>query len=276
MTRAVHPVADLFPMLGEEELGDLAADIAERGLLQPIVLDTDGRVLDGRNRLAACERAGVEPEFTTYDGDDPDGYALAVNIARRHLTKGQQAMVAAQARSVSERPIRALAEAAKLSTGRVSQAATVLDYAPDLAAGVVAGTTPLDKAYVVARERKQAKDSDAARMDALRAGASDLADLVVEERMSLGDAIAAMKQRERDLEEQRKDYTRSLGDVLVTAYALLNPDPADAVASLWDRSKSTHVNLPMQDERFTAKGIRATGDLLHALADYVEDHGGAL
>lgn len=29
-------------------------------------------------------------EFVTYDGDDPDGYALAVNIARRHLTKGQR------------------------------------------------------------------------------------------------------------------------------------------------------------------------------------------
>ncbi len=35
--------------------------------------------------LAACEIAGVEPAFVTYADGDPDGYALAVNINRRHL-----------------------------------------------------------------------------------------------------------------------------------------------------------------------------------------------
>jgi hypothetical protein len=34
-----HPVAELFPMLGEEELAELAASIKEQGLLTPIVLD---------------------------------------------------------------------------------------------------------------------------------------------------------------------------------------------------------------------------------------------
>ncbi len=84
----VHPVADLFPMLAEDELAELAADIKQRGLLQPIVLDVEGRVLDGRNRLAACESAGIEPTFETYEGDDPDGYAFAVNVNRRHLRAG--------------------------------------------------------------------------------------------------------------------------------------------------------------------------------------------
>jgi ParB-like chromosome segregation protein Spo0J len=54
---AVHPVAALFPMLADDELDELVADIKARGLLQPIVLDAEGRVLDGRNRLAACEIA---------------------------------------------------------------------------------------------------------------------------------------------------------------------------------------------------------------------------
>ena len=62
---AVHPVAALFPMLADDEIEELAADIKARGLLQPIVLDAEGRVLDGRNRLAACEIAGVEPTFVT-------------------------------------------------------------------------------------------------------------------------------------------------------------------------------------------------------------------
>lgn len=37
--RPVHPVADLFPMLGADELAELAEDIKQRGLLHPVVLD---------------------------------------------------------------------------------------------------------------------------------------------------------------------------------------------------------------------------------------------
>lgn len=48
--------------------------------MQPIILDCDGR-----NRFAACELVPVEPEFSTYDGDDPDGYALAVNVIRKPI-----------------------------------------------------------------------------------------------------------------------------------------------------------------------------------------------
>jgi hypothetical protein len=77
---AVHPAAALFPMLADDELDELVADIKTRGLLQPIVLDAEGCVLDGRNRLAACKKAGVKPDFTTYANGDPNGYALAVNI----------------------------------------------------------------------------------------------------------------------------------------------------------------------------------------------------
>jgi hypothetical protein len=39
-----------------------------------------------RPPFEAKQLAGIEPTFTAYDGDDPAGYALAVNIARRHLS----------------------------------------------------------------------------------------------------------------------------------------------------------------------------------------------
>jgi hypothetical protein len=210
----VHPVADLFPMLPEDELQDLAADITERGLLQPIVLDKDGCILDGRNRYAGCQLAGIEPTFTTYDGDDPEGYALAVNIARRHLTKGQQAMVAARASAVSEKPLSVIANGSGLSKARVAYARTVLDYAPDLADAVLAGSVPLNNAYEQARDRKRAAESTDAQMATLRGEAPDLADQVTEERLSLPEALAALRAREAKRESERRVAISNLRSVL--------------------------------------------------------------
>lgn len=205
----VHPVADLFPMLADDELAELAEDIKQRGLLQPIVLDADGRVLDGRNRLAACHMIGMQPEFVTYDGDDAEGYALAVNIARRHLTKGQIAMVSARAlsRNYSQREI---ADQANVSQSRVRQAAVVLDHAPGLADPVVSGALTLDKAYDQARENKRKAESTEAKMLRLRADAPDLAAKVTDGDLDLDDAVAALDERQRKAAERRRDARQML------------------------------------------------------------------
>lgn len=59
-------------------------------------------IIDGRNRLAACELAKVEPRFERFAGKDIAAFIVATNINRRHLTKGQQAMATAQARRGAE------------------------------------------------------------------------------------------------------------------------------------------------------------------------------
>ena len=63
----VHPYADKFPMLPEPELAELAESIRANGLRNPIVLTPDGLILDGRNRAAACERVGVDPDTTDWE-----------------------------------------------------------------------------------------------------------------------------------------------------------------------------------------------------------------
>lgn len=209
-----HPVADLFPMLPADDLADLAADIKARGLLHAIVLDGGGRILDGRNRLAACELAGVEPSFTDYDGDDPDGYALAVNIARRHMTKGQQAMVAARAALASKGTKASAAKAAGVSAGRVAQAATVLEFAPELADPIVAGATGLDEAYRVARDRKTAADSETNQLAKLRAEDPELADKVVEGDLSLRGAFAELAERQKKKAAEQRDARALLSRVV--------------------------------------------------------------
>lgn len=95
----VHPAANLFPQLNEEELENLAADIAANGQLEKIVLvkDKNGEsvILDGRNRFMACELVGVKPKFTTITCDDPYTYVVSANIKRRNLSVGQLSLVAA-------------------------------------------------------------------------------------------------------------------------------------------------------------------------------------
>jgi len=92
----VHPVAAAFPMLADDELQALAGDIAANGLRQPIVIQ-GGVLIDGRNRLRACELAGVEPTTLELAADvDPVAFILSANLARRHMSKGQQALALAR------------------------------------------------------------------------------------------------------------------------------------------------------------------------------------
>jgi hypothetical protein len=92
----VHPLAELFPPLAPDDLAALAADIRANGLLHPIVIDANGRLIDGRMRLAACEQAGVEPTFTRLSSqDDPETLIWSANTKRRQMTKSQIAMIAA-------------------------------------------------------------------------------------------------------------------------------------------------------------------------------------
>ena len=66
-------------------------------------------LIDGRNRREACKRAGAVPATTMLDGQDPIAYVVSTNIARRNLTKSQQAMLMAMIYPEGEKGGRSLA-----------------------------------------------------------------------------------------------------------------------------------------------------------------------
>ena len=93
ITMNIHLACDLFPLMDTDSLSGLVADIQANGLVNPIVLHA-GAVVDGRNRMLACQRAQVEPRFVEwrelYDGPmSVTRWIWAVNAKRRHLTAEQ-------------------------------------------------------------------------------------------------------------------------------------------------------------------------------------------
>lgn len=180
----VHPAAELFPLMQGDEFDALVESIRTQGLREAVWLTADGALLDGRNRVRACQAAGVKPDFRQYDGDDPVAFVMALNMDRRHLSVGQQAAIAlrlvpmyereAESRQRSGKPVIDLsadlregpsarkstakaAAAAKVSTRAVEQAKRVQSQAPDLFPKVESGELALDRADRIVRDRQAAE-----------------------------------------------------------------------------------------------------------------------
>jgi len=202
-----HSAATLFPLLEGEELQDLAEDIRRNGLDQSIVLH-EGKVLDGRNRLRACEIAGVEPRFTQWEGTgDPTDWVVSTNLHRRHLTTSQRALIAVELKRIYEqsrplclpasdapgaapdsegdalsagpRPAESITEGHDLKRGRGPNAAVASGGAPvappdpariDRSADKAARRAHVSRA-TVERAQKVVSDGAAELLDAVRAGA---------------------------------------------------------------------------------------------------------
>lgn len=235
-----HPYADLFPMMTGTELEALAADIEENGLRNPIVL-YGGQILDGRNRLQACEKAGVEPDFSEFDGDDAGAMALVIslNVQRRDLNAAQRAIVAAKTwmaggdttdkgkRSVSDKntSIRTVASQFNTSTATITQARDLLTEAPDLAQQVEVRTLSLAAAYEELKKRRaeaKQKERDAERVkkysDAISSG-----EMTFEEAFQ---KVLEDEREEKEIEKSQADargnYLRKLVDVISHIETFMN------------------------------------------------------
>lgn len=96
----IHSLSSIFPKLDDVAFQALKQDIYANGLRNPIIIKNK-EVLDGQNRLRACEELGIDPVFQEYEGDDLVEFVLAQNLHRRHLTAGQSATIVALAQDWS-------------------------------------------------------------------------------------------------------------------------------------------------------------------------------
>lgn len=165
-------------MASTEELDELAASIATVGLIHPIVLTPQGLVLDGRNRLAACEKAGVEPTFETRDGDDDDykEFVIGANTTGRRESMTVQIAAASVALVLGHDRRKngrwkygsnpELSEFRQTSTYRepIAQAGLVLDeLGPAHLREVRDGEASLNAKYEQARRHKDEREQAEAR-----------------------------------------------------------------------------------------------------------------
>ena len=63
---------------------------------EPIRVDAEGLIVDGRNRYRACLAAVVEPRFLECQAESPAELSLSLNLHRRHLNSSQRAVMAAR------------------------------------------------------------------------------------------------------------------------------------------------------------------------------------
>ena len=222
-----HPYADAWPMLDDDELAELAEDIAANGLRDPIVT-YGGLILDGRNRYAACEAAEVEPAFVEFDGDDDAALAFvqSVNNARRHQSKGSLAaswalsMLAAGKRDGGRWAYGESQDSDNLNRQMKAQLGVIADYADHLLREVVNEDISLNAAHEEAKRlrdehlRKQEEARLAAEAEAkaerfLRDSAPDLAEKVGSTYETYLEAEAVWRVRNAEEAKARADAERA-------------------------------------------------------------------
>jgi len=302
----IHPYADKFPMLSDDELDELAESIRAIGLINPVVVDTAGLVLDGRNRLEACNRAEVEPSTTVYEGSDVAEFVIACNVTRRNMSTGARAMATALVLEADGRRkdgkwaygTAKLYEPVKSESGwsvRLAECGVVLDFKPDLAPQVVAGTVTLHDAFtqaeairtsaerdkIMAREEAkrekhevaaEAKRNAAIIADLTQAKATNYLNLIESESLTPRAAWSAHREdtrKERERAEQERQARSRLFGHMADAISTLSSwgeyaDPASVMAQF----DPDELNPPMLSRYFTVDKFNAVRRMADALIEW--------
>jgi len=164
-------------MMNDNEMSSLCESIKKNGLLHPIV-SKKGVLLDGRNRMKACEILGMQPIYTEFEGENESEWIIATNKDRRHLNSSQLAALAVDLLPILEQEAKerqgartdisanlrgseegkASQKAAKItgsSSRNVEQAKAIKNESPELFQKIREGDMTVNEAKTILRKEVQ-------------------------------------------------------------------------------------------------------------------------
>lgn len=206
-----HWAANLFPLIMGEDFSTLVEDIRANGQKQDIDI-LDGKVLDGRNRLRACNTAGVEPRFRTLPaGTDPIRYVVSANIHRRHLTESQRGMIAAEIANMRDGQKRSDTPATRQRLAQPQLGASAELHQPPISQAAAAAMMQVG-IHTVSDAKKIIRSAAPEVADMVKAGdvtvkeAARVADLPKEEQQEAArEGPPAVKEKAREVRHRKRD-----------------------------------------------------------------------
>ncbi len=270
-----HWVADMYP-LNEMDVSALAEDIKTNGQIAPIKMLKDGRIIDGRNRWIACQKAGVEPLI---DVINPDGeevtdeklFALATscNSMRRDLTTSERAVASAVAwkrlwpeqghggdrksnknQSAKMHFETFASQSFKVGERYAKQALAIANYSPEL---LEAAKDSLDGAYKTYQAEKLKREEDK-RNRQLLVDHPDLKERVANGNLSAEEAIIIARKRdaeiiakEESLKQQKAFIAQGFNRTIELFHGLLNWESNDILEAIENETLANAASQPKHE-----------------------------
>ena len=266
----------MYP-LNETDVSALAEDIKANGQIAPIKMLKDGRIIDGRNRWMACQKAGVEPLI---DVINPDGkevtderlFALATscNSMRRDMTTSERAVASAVAwkrlfpqgapegaaahRNKSKGGLVTFEDFAsqsfKVGKSYAKQALAIANYSPEL---LEAAKESLDGAYKTYQSEKLKREDDK-RNRQLLVDHPDLKERVANGNLSAEEAITIARKRdaeitakEESLKQQKAFIAQGFNRTIELFHGLLNWDSNDILEAIENEALANTASQPKHE-----------------------------
>lgn len=198
-----HEVANIFPMMSDDEYRGLVDDIRANGQRESIWIH-QGKVVDGRNRYKACCELGVAPRIHEWDGvGSLVSFVVSLNLRRRHLTSGQKAAVALEILPMLE------SEAKERQKSTLKQNATVSQKIDERSKGKASEQA----AQIVGTNHQYVHDAKR-----IKEEAPEIFNQVKSGEISLTDAKRQIKEEKREVvREQNRELVRQAPPVAAIA-----------------------------------------------------------
>ena len=225
-----HPLANLFPPMEGEEFKAFVEDLKNNGQREPVIVH-QGMVLDGCNRVRACQELKVAVKQKPFEGGDPISFVLSVNLHRRHLNETQRGIVAAKVANMRRGGKEANPSKDGIDKTSQEQAAKLLNVSVktvERASKLISSGTP---ELVRAAEQGKVKVS------------------------------AAKKLLEKSKEEQQKLINEKKGDVVQAIQSLKSPDTRNAETVLNDAYANLEEKLINKLQEFPSNKAKEQADV---------------